>query len=114
MHIKADNFNIGGQFIERVLKKNIDGIDGLKEARSRMIESSPLYFVDKFRNIQVHYGMEDRSVLAINGGSLLKKIRIDHLKLPGFSCFFHAGEGHDTDKNIYFPHAREAFLKLLE
>ncbi len=114
LHMHSTPFDIGGQFIERFLKKNIEGIDGLKEARKRMIAGSALYFIDKFRNVQVHYGIEDRMVPVVNGTSLVSEVEKKKLNLPGFEYFFHATEGHDTDKNIYYPYARKAFLSLLK
>jgi len=113
LHIHATPFDIGGQFIERILKKNIEGVDGLKEARKRMIAASALYFIDQFSNVQVHYGIEDRMVPVVNGTSLLAAAKKKKLHLPGFAYFFHATEGHDTDRNIYYPYARKAFLSLL-
>lgn len=113
LHKHSTPFETGGQFIERILKKNIAGEDGLKEARKRMIAGSALYFIDKFRNVQVHYGIEDRMVPVVNGASLFSAAKKKKLNLPGFEYFFHATEGHDTDKNIYYPNARRAFLSLL-
>jgi tetratricopeptide (TPR) repeat protein len=108
---RSTPFEVGGQFIERILLKSISGTDGLAAARKRMIAASPLYFLDHLPETQGHYGIEDGMVPLRNGKALLAEFA-KHKK-SNSKIYFHSGAGHDLNEMIAFSRSREFLLKML-
>ncbi len=98
----------GGQFVERILAKVLDGRWGLKEARRQMLASSPLYFADGLRCVRGLYGVEDEMVPQANGRALATALGSRGL----FS--FHADAGHDLNAPLAFAQSRDFLLPLLD
>lgn len=88
---KSDVFGIGGQFIETFLAKG----RSVAETRLHLIASSPLYFAERLRNTQAHYGEDDNIVSLRNGQALVARNR-------GIELIVHPEAGHDLDKAIAF------------
>lgn len=110
LYNRSNPFDIGGQFIERILLKNIQGKDGLAAARKRMIASSALCFLTRLPNIQAHYGVEDGIVPMRNGQAI--QVMINKRHDAGSKVFFHPGAGHDLDEITAYNKSR-IFLKQL-
>jgi len=101
----------GGQVIERVLSKAIQGKQTLHDVRFQMIASSPLYFVKRLQRLQIHYGIEDEIVPIINGRALAKKMT--ERGRTQFESFFHANVGHELDGRIAYRESRRFLLSIL-
>jgi hypothetical protein len=112
LHQQSDNYGVGGQTIDWALKKSIRGEEGLKEARLRLIASSPLYFAEQLPYTQLHYGAEDLMVPLINGKRIAERLAKGGGK--NYRFFVHSGEGHDLDRKIAFDHSRSALLSMLK
>jgi tetratricopeptide (TPR) repeat protein len=84
------------QFIERYLKQSIEnGNSDVGGIRLRMLASSPLYFSDQLPVSNLHYGLEDRSVPAVNGRVLARRLEGRGASAPPFTIQLHDGAGHD-------------------
>lgn len=112
LRMKATPREPGGQFIERYLKKAVDGLRGLNEVRLQMIASSPLYFVQRLPRLQAHYGIED-DMVPIRNGEVLRVTLNEHGKQLLSKLFFHNNAGHDLDRTIAFRESRAFVLDLL-
>jgi fermentation-respiration switch protein FrsA (DUF1100 family) len=112
LRMKAQPGESGGQFIERYLKKSMDGLRGLHDVRLQMIASSPLYFVQRIPRLQAHYGIED-DIVPIRNGEALRATLHERGKQPPFSkLFFHDNAGHVLHRTIAFRESRAFVLDL--
>ena len=113
LRMKATPRESGGQFIERYLKKSVDGTRGLNEVRLQMIASSPLYFARRLPRLEAHYGIEDDMVPIRNGEAL--RAALNHHGEPRASSkfFFHKNAGHDLNRTIAFRESRAFVLDVL-
>jgi tetratricopeptide (TPR) repeat protein len=109
LRTRASVFEIGGQNVERFLKRAIDGKATLADVRLRMIASSPLYFAHRLPISQHHYGLEDPSVPVRNGRRLIDALRAHKIPPIRYQSFFYPDQGHDTDR-ILAPVITRAFL----
>ncbi len=103
----------GGQFIERFLLGAIAGRADLAETRLRLLRSSALYFADRLPHAQVHYGLEDPNVPAVNGHALVTARGLDGQTGEVFRAFFYPNAGHDTDRPAAFEHIADFFVREL-
>lgn len=103
----------GGQVIERFLQKAIDGKWGLREARQRMLASSPLYFADRLPLTQAHYGTDDEMVPLINGQALFAVLKKKVKTVPRYSVFYHENSGHDLNQRLAFRESRKFLIENL-
>lgn len=101
----------GGQFIERFLKKSIEGSRRLNEVRLHLLASSPLYFMRRPRRFEAHYGIEDDMVPLRNGEAL--RSALNNNGTQTFRFFFHETVGHDLNRTIAFRESRAFVLDLL-
>ena len=85
----------GGQFVRTFLTRAISGERNLAQVRLHMIESSPLYFIDRLPALEAYYGIEDRMVPVRNGRALAKALQNRDL---ADRVFYHADAGHDFDR----------------
>jgi hypothetical protein len=63
-HYYLEDYNVFARVLEPYLDGEFPGYthdDVLKEARKRMVRSSPIYFTNYLTNIQAHHGYEDVS-----------------------------------------------------
>jgi tetratricopeptide (TPR) repeat protein len=110
---RSTPFQVGGQFIEWYLLKNIQGKDGLAEARNRIIASSPLYFLSRLPLVQAHYGVEDGIVPMRNGMAIQSELN-KRAKKKNQGVFFHQNVGHDLDQMIAFGESRKFLMQMLQ
>ena len=103
--------NLGGQFIETFLLKSINGKEGLRQMRRRLIASSPLYFTDLIPKTQVHYGLEDNIVPPLNGERLERSAKSGQNRR--IEAYYHENEGHDLDMLIAYGKSREFLVQVL-
>ncbi|HEU4886800.1 MAG TPA: prolyl oligopeptidase family serine peptidase [Thermoanaerobaculia bacterium] len=99
---KSDVFGIGGQFIETFLAKG----RSVAETRLHLIASSPLYFAERLRSTQAHYGEDDNIVSLRNGRALAAHNR-------GIELIVHPEAGHDLDRVLAFREAKRFLLQRL-
>jgi tetratricopeptide (TPR) repeat protein len=111
LQIQATPFQTGGQFIERFLKRSIEGKEGLAKARLHMIRSSAYYFSEHLPDVQMHYGAEDVSVPPVNGTGMQKRMKATHFSKKA-TFFFHKGAGHDLDVLIAYKESRKFLLPV--
>jgi len=81
----------------------------LSEARRRIIASSPLYFRPIGAAIQVHHGVDDRSVPVRNSQALEQ--RFLEAGASNWQVLFHSGAGHDLSASGAPNRARQFLLK---
>jgi tetratricopeptide (TPR) repeat protein len=103
----------GGQFVETFLAKVLEGKWGLREVRSKMLASSPLYFLESLPRTQIHYGIEDEMVPTANGYAIESSMRKSGRKTPNFEAFFYPNVGHDLNYKIASRASKKAVLSLL-
>jgi dipeptidyl aminopeptidase/acylaminoacyl peptidase len=102
----------GGQFIERFLAKSISGNQSLREARIKMLASSPLYFAERLPlKIQIHYGEEDEMVPLVNGRKLLQRIKKRNSTFA--EAYFYPSSGHDLDLEKAYRRSKIFLLRHL-
>jgi hypothetical protein len=106
-------FQIGGQFIEWFLIKSTKGQEDLGKVRSRLIASSPLYFLDRLPVVQAHYGIEDGIVPMSNGKAIQRELN-KRPKEEAQAVFFHADAGHHLDPMIAFEKSRDFLKQMLK
>jgi tetratricopeptide (TPR) repeat protein len=111
--LRSTPFQVGGQFIEWFLLKNIKGIGGLAETRKRIIASSPLYFISRLPEVQAHYGIEDGIVPMRNGMAIQQELN-KRGKRQNQKVFFHPNVGHDLDPMIAFGESRKFLIQMLQ
>ncbi|MFL6244448.1 MAG: prolyl oligopeptidase family serine peptidase [Thermoanaerobaculia bacterium] len=99
---KSDVFGIGGQFIETFLAPG----HSVADTRLHLIASSPLYFAERLRHAQVHYGEDDNIVSLRNGRALVARNR-------GIELIVHPEAGHDLDQAIAFRETKRFVLQRL-
>lgn len=104
---KASPKEEGGQFIERMLVKVLDGRWGLAQARAQMLASSPLYFTAGLRCVRGLYGVEDEMVPVANGQALGRALRRQG------AISLHDNAGHDLNQPLAFAQSRAFLLPLL-
>lgn len=103
----------GGQTVRRFLKYALMGKETLEEVRQKMIQSSPIYFVDQLpRNIQLHYGLDDYIVPAINGKVLEKKYKEVKKDTSSIKSFYYKNAAHDLDREKAFKISKKYFLSI--
>ncbi len=113
LQIHARPFETAGQFIERFLLKSIEGSRNLKETRLKMIASSPLYFAALLPAVQIHHGVEDRSVPIVNAKALADLLQKLGRHQGEYEAYFYEGFGHDTDVILASERSRDFFRKRL-
>jgi tetratricopeptide (TPR) repeat protein len=104
---RATADRIGGQFIETFLRAGIAGERNLSETRLQMLASSPLYFADRLRQVQLHYGIDDPIVPVANGRELAAR------RKANVEPFFYPGFGHDTDRVVAYRRSRKFLMDVL-
>ena len=107
LRIKSLPGQPGGQFIERFLKRSIEGKSHLKDVRLHMIASSPLYHVSLLPPVQLHYGIEDWMVPVANGGMLSDALRREGHKASLSESYFYENAGHDLDLPLALERSRK-------
>jgi len=83
----------------------------LSEGRRRIIASSPLYFRSIGAAIQVHHGVDDRSVPVRNSQALEQ--RFLEAGASNWQVLFYSGAGHDLSVSGAPDQARQFLLKHL-
>lgn len=104
----------GGQFINYFLSAPLDGRRGLAGTRRHLIASSPLYFAERLPLAQVHWGLEDTIVPAVNGEAFVARYERARGEGPCLSVRFHPVAGHDQDRQLAPMQTREFLLAAFE
>lgn len=99
----------GGQFINYFLSSALDGQSGLRQTRRHLVASSPLYFAERLPLAQVHWGLEDTSVPAVNGRDFVARYREAGRPERCLDVHLHPDAGHDQDRQLA-PDRSRAFL----
>lgn len=99
----------GGQFINYFLSAAIAGRRDLRETRLHLVASSPLYFAERLPLAQVHWGLEDTSVPAVNGRDFIARYRKARRPERCLDVHLHPDAGHDQDRQLA-PIRTRAFL----
>jgi len=103
-----------GQFIEWFLRGPIDlGRPSLAEVRERVAASSPLYFADTLPPSDLHYGVEDGSVVVANGLALRDRLVELGRSAPDYLVTLHEGTGHAMPYPWAYDQSRDFLLRHL-
>ncbi len=97
MRTHARPSQAGGQFIERFVQPVAAGRWSLREARSKMIASSPLYFAERLPATLAIFGAEDNAVPVQNAIVLDSALRRRGSPAAVRVVHIAAMAGHDTD-----------------
>ncbi len=93
------NTGTPGQFVDWYLSEpSAFSKEGLRQVRTKMIASSPLYFLEELpAKVMIHYGKEDLSVPIQNGHMLAEKLTALGRNTPNFQYYFHDNIGHNLN-----------------
>lgn len=102
------------QFIEWFLRRPIDdGLPSLPEVRARVTASSPLYFADSLPPSDLHYGVEDRSVVVANGAAFRNRLNELGRTAPDYRVTLHPRAAHTMPYPLAYDQSRDFLLRHL-
>lgn len=86
----------------------------LLDGRPREAASSPLYFAERLPLAQVHWGLEDTSVPAVNGRDFVARYRKAGRPERCLDVHLHPDAGHDQDRQLAPARSRAFLLEAFE
>lgn len=89
----------------------INGSISLSEARKKMIASSPVYFCERLRKTQIHFGDQD-NIAPVTQGQILFNTMKDLGKEDSIEFFIYKGKSHQDIGNNN-PEMQERIMKFL-
>lgn len=82
---------LDAQFIQPLRRGELT----IQDVRPELIRRSPVYFVDRLPQVQVHHGTADSTVSVSQAERLIEVMRQEGRQAPGFEYFLYPGGGHN-------------------
>lgn len=83
--------DLDSQFIQPLKRGELT----IADVRPELIRRSPVYFVDRLPQVQVHHGTADSTVWVSQAESLIAAMRAAGRTAPEFEYYLYPGGGHD-------------------
>jgi dipeptidyl aminopeptidase/acylaminoacyl peptidase len=83
--------DLDAQFIQPLKRGELT----IQDVRLELVRRSPVYFVDRLPQVQVHHGVADSTVLVSQAERLIEVMRQAGRQAPGFESFLYPGGGHN-------------------
>lgn len=90
-----------------------DGETYIGAVRSQMLRRSPVYFVHRLRQLQMHHGTADTVVEVSQAYSMIDAMHADGFAEPEFEAYIYEGENHDSVIGVTSIGRAVAFVERL-